>query len=75
MASNSFLDAGPPMFIGENYHIWVIKMTYLKALPLLGPNPTVAQIKNYEDAKFKNQGTHVSLFSTFRCDFHKNNGL
>ncbi|XP_055824382.1 uncharacterized protein LOC129892876 [Solanum dulcamara] len=64
MASNNFLGAGPPMFTGENYHIWVIKMkVYLKALslwetieseddsPPLGPNPTVAQMKIYEDSK------------------------
>ncbi|XP_015167177.1 uncharacterized protein [Solanum tuberosum] len=64
MASDSFLGADPPMFTGENYHIWVIKMkAYLKALSLwetieteddplpLGPNPTVAQMKIYEDAK------------------------
>ncbi|PHT52022.1 Zinc finger CCCH domain-containing protein 33 [Capsicum baccatum] len=64
MASNSFLGAGPLMFTGENYHMWIIKMkAYLKDHslweavesendpPPLGPNPTVAQMKNYEDAK------------------------
>ncbi|XP_052203724.1 uncharacterized protein LOC127808967 [Diospyros lotus] len=66
MASSNFLGTGPPMFTGENYHIWVIKMkAYLKALnlwdavevgadplPLL-PNPTMAQIKNHEEQKAK----------------------
>ncbi|KAF3652820.1 hypothetical protein FXO38_15911 [Capsicum annuum] len=66
MASNSFLGTGPLMFTGENYHIRIIKMkAYLKALslweavesendpPPLGPNTTIAQMKNYEDAKSK----------------------
>ena len=76
MASNSFLGAGPPMFTGENYHIWVIKMkAYLKALSLwetieseddplpLGPNPTVAQMKNYEDAKSRKPKALTCLHS------------
>ncbi|XP_015168340.1 uncharacterized protein [Solanum tuberosum] len=76
MASNSFLGAGPPMFTGENYHIWVIKMkAYLKALSLwetieseddplpLGPNPTVAQMKIYEDAKSRKPKALTCLHS------------
>ncbi|KAF2324781.1 hypothetical protein GH714_016764 [Hevea brasiliensis] len=62
-SSNNSLGNGPPMFNGENYHIWEIKMkSYLKALnlwdaiengadpPPLGPNPTLNQIKNFEEA-------------------------
>ena len=54
MDSGSFLRAEPPVFTGENYHIWEIKMkSYLKALSLwdaveaeedphpLRPNPTM----------------------------------
>ncbi|KAH0696283.1 hypothetical protein KY290_013634 [Solanum tuberosum] len=64
MASNNFLGACPPIFTGKNYHIWVINMkAYLKALslwetieseddpPPLRPNPTIAQMKIYEDVK------------------------
>ncbi|XP_047266231.1 uncharacterized protein LOC124897303 [Capsicum annuum] len=78
MASISFLGAGPSMFTRENYHIWEIKMNaYLKALSLweavesenysspLGPNPTVTQMKNYEDAKSKKPKTLACLHSTF----------
>ncbi|XP_047257496.1 uncharacterized protein LOC124889581 [Capsicum annuum] len=78
MTSRNFLGTDPPMFTGENYHIWVIKMkAYLKALslwetvesendpPPLGPNPTVAQMKNYEDPKSKKPKTLTCLHSTF----------
>ena len=64
MASTSLPATGPPLFMGENYHIWVIKMkAYLKALslwdvvedgvdpPALGPNPTMAQIRTHEELK------------------------
>jgi len=75
MASNGFLGAGPPMFTGENYHIWVIKMkAYLIALSLweaieseddllpLGPNQTVAQMKIYEMRSQGNQRlSHVFI--------------
>ncbi|XP_016576415.2 uncharacterized protein LOC107874033 [Capsicum annuum] len=77
MVSNSFLGASPPIFTGENYHIWVIKMkAYLKALSLweaveskndplpLGPNPTIAQMKNYEDTKSKKPNALTCLHPT-----------
>ncbi|XP_055826253.1 uncharacterized protein LOC129894583 [Solanum dulcamara] len=76
MASNNFLGAGHPMFTGENYHIWVIKMkAYLKDLslwetieseddpPPLGPNPTVAQMKIYEDSKSRKPKALTCLHS------------
>ena len=66
MSASSFLGTGPPLFNGENYHIWVIKMkAYLKALslweavevgedpaPLLA-DPTLNQIKAHEENKAK----------------------
>ncbi|WMV19637.1 hypothetical protein MTR67_013022 [Solanum verrucosum] len=71
------LGCRPSMFTGENYHIWVIKMkAYLKALSLwetieseddplpLGPNPTVAQMKIYEDAKSRKPKALTCLHST-----------
>ncbi|KAG8497799.1 hypothetical protein CXB51_006652 [Gossypium anomalum] len=66
MASSSFSPAAPPVFNGEGYHIWVVKMrTYLQAFDLwevvnsdvepepLRANPTVAQMKQYSEEKSK----------------------
>jgi len=52
--------AAPPVFLGENYQIWSVKMkSYLEASGLwdvvmseiqpLQEDPTVAQIRNYND--------------------------
>ncbi|XP_040947456.1 uncharacterized protein [Gossypium hirsutum] len=62
MASSSFSLAAPPVFNGEGFHIWVVKMrTYLQAFDLwevvnsdaepapLRANPTVAQIRQHAD--------------------------
>ncbi|XP_052178656.1 uncharacterized protein LOC127792249 [Diospyros lotus] len=62
MASSNFSAPNPPIFTGENYQVWAIKMrAYLRALSLwevvendddpapLRQNPTLAQIKKYED--------------------------
>ncbi|KAM3308753.1 hypothetical protein P3S67_010497 [Capsicum chacoense] len=67
MASNNFLIPSPPIFSGENYSIWALKMrTYLRAYDLwevvevggelnhLPNNPTMAQIKNYREEVSKN---------------------
>ena len=64
MDSGSFLRAEPPVFTGENFHIWERKMkAYLQALSLwdvvevgedprpVGPNPTLNQMKLYEELK------------------------
>ncbi|XP_017604476.1 uncharacterized protein LOC108451282 [Gossypium arboreum] len=66
MASSSFSPATPPVFNGEGYHIWVVKMrTYLQEFDLwevvnsdvepepLRANPTVAQMKQYSEEKSK----------------------
>ncbi|KAG8479501.1 hypothetical protein CXB51_029291 [Gossypium anomalum] len=66
MASSGFSPAAPPVFSGEGYHIWVVKMkTYLQAFDLwevvnsdvepapLRANPTVAQMKQYSEEKSK----------------------
>ena len=62
MASNNSSLPPPPMFVGENYHLWAAKMkTYLRAQSLwdvvengsnptpLPNNPTVAQIRNHNE--------------------------
>ncbi|XP_017618144.1 uncharacterized protein LOC108462742 [Gossypium arboreum] len=66
MATSGFSPAAPPVFNGEGYHIWVVKMkTYLQAFGLwkvinsnvepapLRANPTVAQIRQHSDEKTK----------------------
>nr|KYP60445.1 hypothetical protein KK1_022851 [Cajanus cajan] len=55
-----------PMFNGENYHIWAVKMKFVLRSqglwnvviseadpPPLRENPTIAQIKAYEEEKLK----------------------
>ncbi|XP_016567123.1 uncharacterized protein LOC107865360 [Capsicum annuum] len=67
MASNNFSIPSHPIFSGENYPIWTIKMrTYLRAYDLwqvvevggevnpLTDNPTMAQIKNHKEEAAKN---------------------
>ena len=60
----SFSQAALPVFNGENYDLWAVKMeAYLEALDLweaveaeyevlpLPENPTMAQIKNHKEKK------------------------
>ncbi|KAG8485237.1 hypothetical protein CXB51_021011 [Gossypium anomalum] len=62
----SFTAPPPPVFAGENYHIWVVKMkTYLQAQdlwsvvendiepPPLRANPTIAQIRQHAEESTK----------------------
>ncbi|KAA8543340.1 hypothetical protein F0562_021165 [Nyssa sinensis] len=76
MSANNFLGTRPPLFNGENYQVWVIKMkTYLKTLNLweavendvdpapLGDDPTIAQLKNYEEQKAKKPTVLTCLHS------------
>ncbi|XP_012453319.1 uncharacterized protein LOC105775342 [Gossypium raimondii] len=62
----SFTPPLPPVFAGENYHIWVVKMkTYLQAHdlwsvvesdvepPPLRANPTIAQIRQHSEERAK----------------------
>lgn len=76
MSSSNFLGTGPPQFAGENYHIWAIKMkAYLMALNLweaveddgepepLGADPTLTQIKSYEDRKARKPRALTCLHS------------
>ena len=76
MASRNFLGIGPPLFTGENYHIWVIKMkAYLKALSLWeavevgkdppppGPNPTMAQIRTHKEMKARKPRAFTCIHS------------
>jgi len=62
----SFSEVAPPVFDGENYDLWAIRMeSYLEALdlwevmeedynvPPLPDNLTMAQIKNHKERKTK----------------------
>ncbi|KAG8481238.1 hypothetical protein CXB51_026069 [Gossypium anomalum] len=70
----SFTPPPPPVFTGENYHIWVVKMkTYLQAHdlwnvvendaepPLLRANPTVAQMRQHAEESAKKPKAMVCL--------------
>ena len=75
-AETSFSPMAPPVFDGENYQLWAVKMeTYLEALdlweaveedygvPPLPNNPTVAQIKNHKEGKTKKSKAKACLFA------------
>nr|CAN63433.1 hypothetical protein VITISV_033829 [Vitis vinifera] len=69
--------AAPPVFNGENYQTWAVRMTvHLQALDVweaieedyeispLGANPTVAQMKNHKEKKTRKAKVKACLFST-----------
>ena len=72
----SFSPIAPPVFDGENYPIWAVRMeTYLEALDLweaveedfevpdLPHNPTMAQIKAQKEKKMKKSKAKACLFA------------
>ncbi|KAJ4713761.1 Retrovirus-related Pol polyprotein from transposon TNT 1-94 [Melia azedarach] len=76
MASGSISYLAVPMFTGENYQIWVVKMkSYLKSIglwdavetgrdpPPLRANPTIAQMKQYEEELLKKDKALTVLHS------------
>ncbi|KAJ4707148.1 Retrovirus-related Pol polyprotein from transposon TNT 1-94 [Melia azedarach] len=76
MASGSTSYLAVPMFTGENYQIWVVKMkSYLKSIglwdavetgrdpPPLRANPTIAQMKQYEEELLKKDKALTVLHS------------
>ena len=67
----------PPIFDGEEYDLWVARMTtHLEALDLWEPieedyavcpppeNPTVARIKNHKERKIREAKAKACLFSS-----------
>lgn len=75
-AESSFSLMAPPVFNGDNYQIWAVRMeTYLDVMdmweaveedyevPLLPNNPTMAQIKKHKDRKIKKSKAKACLFS------------
>ena len=72
---SSFSAVAPPVFDGENYQMWAIRMeTYLEALdlweaveedyevPPLLANPTLAQIKAQKEKKTRKSKAKACLF-------------
>ena len=72
----SFSSIALPVFNGDNYQIWAVRMeTYLEALDLweaikedydilvLPNNPTIAQIKAYKEKKMKKSKAKACLFA------------
>jgi len=75
-AEASFSPIAPPVFDGDNYQIWAVRMeTYLDALDLweaveedydisaLPNNPTIAQIKAHKEKKTKKSKAKACLFA------------
>ena len=78
MSTSSNIVAVIPVFIGEHYHIWVVKMRfYLRSQGLwnvvttdvdpspLSVNPTLAQIRAHEEEKLKKDKAITCLHSAF----------
>nr|CAN73998.1 hypothetical protein VITISV_043372 [Vitis vinifera] len=76
MSPSSNTSSVIPVFNGEHYHIWAVKMRfYLRSQglwnvvmseadpPPLGANPTVAQMKAYEEEKLKKDKAITCLHS------------
>ncbi|XP_047260646.1 uncharacterized protein LOC124893839, partial [Capsicum annuum] len=76
-SENNFSQIAPPVFDGENYHLWAVRMeTYLEALDLwevmeedydvlsLLDNPTVAPIKSQKEKKIKKSKAKATLFAS-----------
>ncbi|KAH0644627.1 hypothetical protein KY284_032511 [Solanum tuberosum] len=75
-AESSFSVMAPPVFNGDNYQIWTVRMeTYLDDMdmwevveedyevPPLPNNPTMSQIKNHKDRKTRKSKAKACLFS------------
>jgi hypothetical protein len=75
-AETSFSSIAPPVFNGDNYQIWAVRMeTYLEALDLweaveedydvhvLPNNSTMTQIKTYKEMKTKKSKAKACLFA------------
>ena len=81
---SGFSKVAPPLFDGNNYDIWAVKMeAYLEALdvweaieedyevPPLPNNPTMAQLKFHKEKKKKEgKGKIMSFCWCFRNSFH-----
>ncbi|GMI94896.1 hypothetical protein HRI_003159000 [Hibiscus trionum] len=75
-ASSGFSSISPPVFDGDNYQVWAVRMeAYMEALdiweaveedyeiPALPNNPTMAQIKSQKEKKTKKSKAKACLFA------------
>ncbi|GMI87552.1 hypothetical protein HRI_002424500 [Hibiscus trionum] len=75
-ASSGFSSISPPVFDGDNYQVWAVRMeAYMEALdiweaveedyeiPALPNNPTMAQIKSQKEKKTKKSKAKACLFT------------
>ena len=73
---SSFSVVAPPVFYGDNYKIWAVRMeTYLEALDLrevveedfeitpFPDNPTMAQIKHHKEKRTRKSKAKACLFA------------
>jgi hypothetical protein len=73
-AGTNFSQIAPPIFDGESYDLWAVRMeAYLEALdlwqaveedydvPPLGENPTMAQIKNHKEKNQEGKSKSMSI--------------
>ena len=76
MSTSNSTSSVVPLFNGEHYHIWVVKMMfYLRSQglwnvvmyevdpPPLGANPIVTKMKAYEEEKLKRDKAITRLYS------------
>ncbi|KAL0462740.1 UNVERIFIED_CONTAM: hypothetical protein Slati_0161600, partial [Sesamum latifolium] len=76
-ATSSFSSITPPVFHGNNYQVWAVRMeAYMEALDIweaveedyeilvLPENPTMAQIKYQKEKKTKKSKEKACLFSS-----------
>jgi hypothetical protein len=76
MASNMYFLASPPVFTGENYQMWAVRMkTYLQACDFwdaieqehesqpLPADPTIAQIRNHREERARKFKAKTCLYS------------
>ena len=86
-AEAGFSHIAPPIFDGENYQIWAVRMeAYLEALdvweaveeadfqvPALPDNPTMAQLKYHKERKKKeDKSKGHSICCCLTFNFHQN---
>ena len=88
MSTSSSTSSIIPVFNGEHYHIGAVKMRFYlrsqglwnvvmsEADPLpLGANPTIAQMKAYEEGKLKKDKVITCLHLGLVNHIHQNHGL
>ena len=81
MAGNNFLSA-PPIFTGENYQIWAVKMeSYLQAFDLWDlveadpEDPIIAQIRSNKQERNKRCRAKTCIYSVVLDNIYKDHDM